>query len=297
MADWTRLAAVSALTSGSGNTFRAAGREIALFRRDESWHALDSRCPHADAPLGRGAIEGDTVRCPLHGWRFELTTGRCPERTGVGVRVYAVRVDAGSVWVDLESAVAPADPVEPGSDLTAPDSIHRYLVRYGRPGWVGLFGSVHPVDAEHRQCVLIRTTRGLELGEVLADPPEVKRAAGDQPPTGEILRPVEPGELTRYEQQAGRLLDRLLPAAQMRLNQAGLDLDVVDGELLFDAELAILYFLGESSPDAGPLVTGLAQESGLARIELSPLIEPPSGGCGKPGCGGGGCHADDAHDH
>lgn len=297
MADWTRLAAVSALTPGSGNTFRAAGREIALFRREESWHALDSRCPHADAPLGRGMIEGEVVRCPLHGWRFDLATGRCPERTGVGVRVYAVRVEGDSLWIDLESVASPADPVESAPDPAASDSIHRYLVRYGRPGWIGLFGSVHPVAAEHRQCVLIRTTRGLEFGEVLADPPEVKRAAGDQTPTGEILRPIEPGELTRYQEQAGPLLDRLLPAAQVRLDQTGLGLDVVDGELLFDAEMAVLYFLGESSPDAGPLVTELAQEFGLARIELSPLIEPPAGGCGKPGCGGGGCHADDAHDH
>lgn len=297
MADWTRLTAVSALAPGSGNTFRAAGREIALFRRDESWHALDSRCPHADAPLGRGTLEGEVVRCPLHGWRFELATGRCPERAGVGVRTYAVRVDGDSIWIDLESAVEPNDPVESGPARTSPDTIHKYLVRYGRPGWIGLFGSVHPVATEHRQCVLIRTTRGTEIGEVLADPPEVKRSADDQSPTGEILRPIEPDELERYQQQAGPLMDRLLSATQMRLAPAGLDLDVVDGELLFDAELAVVYFLGESSPDAGPLVTELAQEFGLNRIELSPLIEPPSGGCGKPGCGGGGCHADDAHEH
>jgi len=297
MADWTRLASASALEPGSGNTFRAGGREIALFRREDRWHALDSRCPHADAPLGRGTIEGETVRCPLHGWRFDLTTGRCPERSGVGVRTYAVRVDGDSIWIDMESASDPVVETESSAGQALPDDIHKYLVRYGRPGWIGLFGSVHPVAAEHRQCVLVRTTRGTEIGEVLADPPEVRRASSDQNPTGEILRPVEPDELKRYQQQAGQLLDRLLPAAQTRLDQAGLGLDVVDGELLFDAELAVLYFLGDSSPDAGPLVTELAQETGLNRIELFPLIEPPSGGCGKPGCGGGGCHADDAHDH
>jgi hypothetical protein len=56
----------------------------------------------------------------------------------------------------------------------------------------------------------------------------------------------------------------------------------------------VLYFVGESHPDAGPLVTEIARGHGLERIELQPMIDPPpstGGGCGKPGCGGGGCHS------
>ena len=39
---------------------------------------VQRRCPHRNADLGVfGEIEGCTLTCTLHGWRFDLETGRC----------------------------------------------------------------------------------------------------------------------------------------------------------------------------------------------------------------------------
>jgi UDP-MurNAc hydroxylase len=39
---------------------------------------VQRRCPHRQADLAAfGEIEGETLVCTLHGWRFDLTTGRC----------------------------------------------------------------------------------------------------------------------------------------------------------------------------------------------------------------------------
>jgi len=44
---------------------------------------LQRRCPHLKADLTRfGIIDDDTLTCQLHGWRFDLATGKC--LTGVG---------------------------------------------------------------------------------------------------------------------------------------------------------------------------------------------------------------------
>ena len=39
---------------------------------------VQRRCPHLRGDLGRfGEINGTTLTCTMHGWQFDLTTGRC----------------------------------------------------------------------------------------------------------------------------------------------------------------------------------------------------------------------------
>jgi UDP-MurNAc hydroxylase len=52
---------------------------------------VQRRCPHLKADLTRfGIVDGDTLQCQLHGWRFDLPSGRC--LTGVGHQIRARRV-------------------------------------------------------------------------------------------------------------------------------------------------------------------------------------------------------------
>jgi UDP-MurNAc hydroxylase len=53
---------------------------------------VQRRCPHLKADLTRfGIIEGNTLTCQLHGWRFDLASGRC--LTSVGHEIRASRAD------------------------------------------------------------------------------------------------------------------------------------------------------------------------------------------------------------
>jgi nitrite reductase/ring-hydroxylating ferredoxin subunit len=36
-------------------------------------------CPHRLGPLADAAVEGSSVRCPWHGYRFDLASGVCSE--------------------------------------------------------------------------------------------------------------------------------------------------------------------------------------------------------------------------
>lgn len=48
---------------------------------------VQRRCPHLKADLSRfGVIEGDQLTCQLHGWRWDLTTGRCLTSAGHKLR-------------------------------------------------------------------------------------------------------------------------------------------------------------------------------------------------------------------
>lgn len=59
-------------------------------RLDGWW--VQRRCPHLRADLSKfGSIEDGVLTCALHGWRFELGSGRC--LTAAGHEIHATRVD------------------------------------------------------------------------------------------------------------------------------------------------------------------------------------------------------------
>jgi phthalate 4,5-dioxygenase oxygenase subunit len=98
---------------------RALGQDFILFR-DEArrWGLLDRDCPHRGADLSFARHEGDGVRCPFHGWKFDAA-GACLDTPGepVGSRLcdrvrqrsYPVIERSGILfgWFGDEGAQAP----------------------------------------------------------------------------------------------------------------------------------------------------------------------------------------------
>lgn len=71
------------------------GQDVAVFNVAGRVYAVGSRCPHRGGPLSRGRVEeipgrGPAVRCPIHGWLFDLATGRCLNQPSASVPVYDV---------------------------------------------------------------------------------------------------------------------------------------------------------------------------------------------------------------
>lgn len=78
--------------------------EIAIFNLDGRIFATSNICPHEMSPLlAAGAVDCsvETVTCPLHGWVFDIPTGRqlAPAEGSGNVPVYEVKVADGEVWV------------------------------------------------------------------------------------------------------------------------------------------------------------------------------------------------------
>lgn len=87
---------------------------LVLFRdRQGLVHALHDRCSHKGVPLSSGWQEGDSLRCPFHGWRF-ISSGECVEVPSIGaaphpspasacVRTFPAEERDGWVWVYMGS--------------------------------------------------------------------------------------------------------------------------------------------------------------------------------------------------
>ena len=68
-----------------------ADLRIAVYRMGEAFHAIDNRCPHAGGSLGDGPFDGRNAMCPLHRFKVDVTTGRCPNSPFLRVTTYPVK--------------------------------------------------------------------------------------------------------------------------------------------------------------------------------------------------------------
>jgi len=92
------------------------GREIGVFNLNGEYFALANRCPHEGGPLCQGHIiplvqsdgpghyrlarHQEFLRCPWHGWEFEIRTGQswCDPKS-TRARQFQVKVESGETLV------------------------------------------------------------------------------------------------------------------------------------------------------------------------------------------------------
>jgi nitrite reductase/ring-hydroxylating ferredoxin subunit len=61
---------------GSLHAARVGQRSLLLTRIQGKVHAIENRCPHLGLSLARGKLSDGTIRCPFHGSRFDICSGR-----------------------------------------------------------------------------------------------------------------------------------------------------------------------------------------------------------------------------
>jgi hypothetical protein len=155
-----------------------------------------------------------------------------------------------------------------------------HLIRVGARGQVGRFAAVDAVRYPRHSRVIVRTRRGLEIGEVLSPPAddELSNANAD----GELLRGMTVEDellvarLEKHRQAAYEACDRLL-------REHGIAAVLVDVEHLFDGQGLFFYFLGNVPPEV-ELLTGRLADVYETKVQFRKFTETLIEGCG-PGCG------------
>ncbi len=96
-----KICKYSELKEKTGKQFFVDDVEIALFKVNGKVYALSNICPHQKTHLmHEGEIEDDKVLCPIHGWKFNLSSGNLVNG-GKGLDTYEVRIDDDYVYVKV----------------------------------------------------------------------------------------------------------------------------------------------------------------------------------------------------
>ncbi len=116
-----RVLAVKDLPNGAKKTIKLSAdsgalhsakdeTEILLVNHDGTVLALQAKCPHAGAPLEKGAICNGHLVCPWHMGTFALPGGQLLEPPPLeGLKTYRVRISDEDIFVDSDP-IAPARP-------------------------------------------------------------------------------------------------------------------------------------------------------------------------------------------
>jgi nitrite reductase/ring-hydroxylating ferredoxin subunit len=155
---WFCVAVAADVPPGAVQTITFMGEERVLFRTASGTLGLvDAYCPHLGAHLGHGGrVEGETLRCPFHGFRFgpggacaASYGGQAPAR--IRARTLPVREKHGLVLAWYHPEGRAPDWEVPDVDLAgfSPFLFHRFSLR-GHPQETtensvdtGHFGAVH----------------------------------------------------------------------------------------------------------------------------------------------------------
>lgn len=78
---WFVVAESDDLAPGEVRALYYFGKDLVLFRTEDGTpRVLDAHCPHLGAHRAVGGrVEGDCLRCPFHGWKFDGESGDCVE--------------------------------------------------------------------------------------------------------------------------------------------------------------------------------------------------------------------------
>ena len=78
------------------------GVSIILIRKAGRIYALRNRCAHMSCTLAGGRLDGYTLQCPCHDWKFDITTGEFLAAKEIVVPTYSCKSQDGKVLVKLE---------------------------------------------------------------------------------------------------------------------------------------------------------------------------------------------------
>ena len=99
---WYRVCGDGDLRAGRVITWTIGTRALVVYRAASGRVvAMDARCPHLGAHLGRGTVEGEHLRCALHHWSCDAS-GWCRAPSGRGAiaqTLYPATERYGSIFV------------------------------------------------------------------------------------------------------------------------------------------------------------------------------------------------------
>ncbi|MGJ3241280.1 MAG: glutamate synthase-related protein [Anaerolineae bacterium] len=91
------------LEESKGTTVFVNERDIALYKYEGDFYALDNTCVHRQGKLGDGWMKGANVICPLHEWDYDVKTGISRWNSEEKIAVYPVKVEDHTVFIDADA--------------------------------------------------------------------------------------------------------------------------------------------------------------------------------------------------
>jgi 3-phenylpropionate/trans-cinnamate dioxygenase ferredoxin subunit len=100
MSDWVDVVDANFLEEGKNIVVDVDGTDIAVFKIEGAFYAIEDVCSHDGAEIASGTLEGDEIICPRHGARFCVKTGEVKAPPAYeNIACFPLRIENGKVQV------------------------------------------------------------------------------------------------------------------------------------------------------------------------------------------------------
>ena len=100
MSEWINVFNENALMNGENSVIDLDGTDVAIFKIDDEFFAIEDVCSHDGTEIASGELDGDEIICPRHGARFCIKTGAVKSAPAYeDIHSYPVRIVEGMVQI------------------------------------------------------------------------------------------------------------------------------------------------------------------------------------------------------
>lgn len=92
---WHDVMAAEDLREGESTRVDCDGHGLFVHRAGGEYRVYDSRCPHQTTDIPHLALDGHTLTCPKHEWRFDIRNGHCTGKGNAPLRQWETRIADG----------------------------------------------------------------------------------------------------------------------------------------------------------------------------------------------------------
>jgi nitrite reductase/ring-hydroxylating ferredoxin subunit/alkylhydroperoxidase/carboxymuconolactone decarboxylase family protein YurZ len=97
---WRRVGEVAKMAEGGATRLECEGRTLLVYRANGACTVYDNHCPHQRTPIPLEALDGRQLRCPKHGWTFDIASGECTAKGDRPLRRYPSKVEGGFLYAE-----------------------------------------------------------------------------------------------------------------------------------------------------------------------------------------------------
>ena len=95
---WREVMAIADIDDGQVRRVDCGVRSVFVYREGEHYRVYDSRCPHQVTNIPHLALEGMTLTCPKHNWKFDIRSGECIEKGTHPLKAFETKVEGGLLY-------------------------------------------------------------------------------------------------------------------------------------------------------------------------------------------------------
>jgi 3-phenylpropionate/trans-cinnamate dioxygenase ferredoxin subunit len=100
MSDWIEVVEQNTLAEGGNIVVDVDGTNVAIFKINGEFYAIEDVCTHDGAEIASGELDGYEIVCPRHGARFCVKTGAVTAPPAYeAITCFPVKMENGKVHV------------------------------------------------------------------------------------------------------------------------------------------------------------------------------------------------------